>query len=424
MAAANPQPLDSIVIGGGAVGACTALALLDKGMATMLVDPDVPGRASLGNAGHVAVEQVEPLASFATIRAAPSMLFGCGGPVSLPWRDMDSWLPFLVRVVSAARPARFAAGKVALSSTAAAALPAWRDRLKRIGASDLLVEGGHYLVWEQAADVVAGFVRWEAADTGLVERRPATDAELERIGEGLAYRPAGGLRFTGSAHMADLEALARALASAFARQGGIAWRTKVSGVEPWGEGFRVRGEDGRAMETRRVVVAAGIGSAELMRHFGISAPLVAERGYHVEGECPAWPADMPPVVFERRSVMATRFRHRLRVAGMFEFARPDRPPDPAKWARIESHMSDLGIRMDGPVSRWMGARPTLPDYLPAIGAAGQVPGLFYAFGHQHLGLTLAAATGAAVADMAAGAEPAFDPAPFSLDRFRRRPARP
>jgi D-amino-acid dehydrogenase len=65
----------------------------------------------------------------------------------------------------------------------------------------------------------------------------------------------------------------------------------------------------------------------------------------------------------------------------------------------------------------MGARPTLPDYLPAIGQSLRVEGLFYAFGHQHLGLTLSAATGEAIAALVDGEPPAFDLAPFSLDRF-------
>ena len=65
----------------------------------------------------------------------------------------------------------------------------------------------------------------------------------------------------------------------------------------------------------------------------------------------------------------------------------------------------------------MGARPTLPDYLPAIGRSRRAPNLYYAFGHQHLGLTLAAATGEAVAALIDGDTPAVDLDPFSIARF-------
>ncbi|MGQ0660542.1 MAG: FAD-dependent oxidoreductase, partial [Sphingosinicella sp.] len=57
------------------------------------------------------------------------------------------------------------------------------------------------------------------------------------------------------------------------------------------------------------------------------------------------------------------------------------------------------------------------DYLPAIGCSRRDPRILYAFGHQHLGLTLAAATGEAVAALATGETPPVDLAPFDLERF-------
>jgi D-amino-acid dehydrogenase len=67
----------------------------------------------------------------------------------------------------------------------------------------------------------------------------------------------------------------------------------------------------------------------------------------------------------------------------------------------------------------MGARPTLPDYLPGIGRAAAHPGLLYAVGHQHLGLTLAAPTAELIAQLAAGRKPYLDIAAFDLARFGR-----
>ncbi|MBS0200426.1 MAG: FAD-binding oxidoreductase, partial [Proteobacteria bacterium] len=43
--------------------------------------------------------------------------------------------------------------------------------------------------------------------------------------------------------------------------------------------------------------------------------------------------------------------------------------------------------------------------------------LFYAFGHQHLGLTLGAITGELAAAMCTGERPAIDLSPFDLQRF-------
>jgi D-amino-acid dehydrogenase len=59
----------------------------------------------------------------------------------------------------------------------------------------------------------------------------------------------------------------------------------------------------------------------------------------------------------------------------------------------------------------------LPDYLPGIGRASGPAPLYYAVGHQHLGLTMAPATADLVADLVAGRAPRQDLKPFDLSRF-------
>jgi D-amino-acid dehydrogenase len=66
---------------------------------------------------------------------------------------------------------------------------------------------------------------------------------------------------------------------------------------------------------------------------------------------------------------------------------------------------------------WRGARPTLPDSLPMIGPAPKHSGLWLAFGHQHIGFTTGAGTGAAIAAMISGAPPPFDVAAFAPSRY-------
>jgi D-amino-acid dehydrogenase len=180
-----------------------------------------------------------------------------------------------------------------------------------------------------------------------------------------------------------------------------------------GEGARVHLDDGRQLAADLAVVAAGVQSAALLAPLGFNLPLIAERGYHLEGDAPAWPADLPPVVFEDRSLIFTRFGHGLRAASITEFARPDTPADPRKWQRLAQHLGELGVSLSAP-RQWMGARPTLPDYLPAIGLVR--PALACAFGHQHLGLTLAAVSAERLAAQVMG--DVADLAAFAPDRFR------
>ena len=48
---------------------------------------------------------------------------------------------------------------------------------------------------------------------------------------------------------------------------------------------------------------------------------------------------------------------------------------------------------------WAGLRPATPDGLPLLGPLDDLPGLLLATGHGMLGVTLAPATGEAIADM-------------------------
>jgi D-amino-acid dehydrogenase len=405
----------AIVIGNGVVGLNVAIALQRRGTRVTIVAPDAPWRgASWGNAGHLAVEQVEPLASLATVRSVPARLFSRGGALALPPRAVATWLPFALRMLRASLPARFARGKAALTAALATAIPAWRRVLEEAGAAELLRVDGHYMVWETPGSAARGRAAWQAADTGTATVRDASAAEVARL-QALTQVPiAGAIRFEGSGQIADTGMLGEALATLFVAAGGTMVHGRARGIADRGDGARVTLDDGRTLDARVAVVAAGAASAALVAPLRLRAPLIAERGYHVEGAPGDWPADMPPVVFEDRSMIVTRFAGRLRAASIVEFATLDTPPDPRKWARLRAHVAALGLSLREPTEPWIGARPTLPDYLPAIGRRGAVA---YAFGHQHLGLTLSATTGEALAALLHGQVPAFDLAPFDLTRF-------
>ncbi|MEM1409939.1 MAG: FAD-binding oxidoreductase [Pseudomonadota bacterium] len=166
-----------------------------------------------------------------------------------------------------------------------------------------------------------------------------------------------------------------------------------------------------------VVVAAGAGSAPLMRTLGHNVPLIHERGYHLEGPCASWPKEMPIIVLEDRGLLITRFENTLRLASFTEFSAPGAPPDRKKFKKLHLYAENLGITFDQPPTEWVGSRPTLPDYMPAIGRSEKADNLLYAFGHNHLGLTLAPSTADIIAKTAAGIAPNVDQKTLSLSRF-------
>ncbi len=406
-----------LVIGGGLVGLSTALQLQRCGLSVTVLEPqEKPQGASWGNAGHIAVEQVQPLASPAMVTGALARLYPRGA-LGLPVRQIGSWGPFALKLLRASTPARFAAGTAALSALLAQAMPAWQRMCALTGTALLLRQDGHFVAWESVASAARGRAHWLSTDIGTASVRDSTPEELSAI-RGLAPNGtiAGAVRFAGSGQMTDLGALANALRQALIAGGGTIRHAKVDGIEiDGGMAHAIIG--GERLTAGHIVVSAGAASAELLRPMGLRIPLIAERGYHIQSSQSRWPTDMPPVAFEDRSMIVTRFAGGLRAASFIEFSARTAPPDPGKWRKLRDHVAALGLPFDGPDHEWIGARPTLPDYLPAIGRSTCAPNLLYAFGHQHLGMTLAAATGEAIAALAVGQPPAIDLAPFDPARF-------
>lgn len=405
----------ALVVGGGVVGRACALALQCDGWRVTLADADANGNApSWGNAGHIAVEQTEPLASLATLRSAPRRWHAFGGPLDL--REPLRLLPWVARYLRACAPSRFEAGHAALRGLLAEALPAWRRLAQAVDAPSLLQEHGHWVCWESAASARRGEAAWRGADIGTATLSSLGDAQRATLQSQLSAPVAGGLAFEGTAQIADLPALAQRLMAAFVEAGGVQRALRVQALRREGRHVHAVTADGARLDADLVLVCAGVRSRELMATLGLRAPLVAERGYHLQWAAHDWPA-LPPVVFEDRSMILTRFAGGLRAASFVEYAGVDTPPDPRKWARLREHVEQLGILVQGEPAPWFGARPTLPDYLPALGRSGRFDNLAYAFGHQHLGLTLAAISGELLADVCAGRPGAVAWAPFDLERF-------
>ena len=84
---------------------------------------------------------------------------------------------------------------------------------------------------------------------------------------------------------------------------------------------------------------------------------------------------------------------------------------------IEKETRKILPILDKVKSTWLGFRSTLPDAMPVIGQSIKNKNIYYAFGHQHIGWTLAAVTGRAIQYLLDDKKPNFDLLPFDPKRF-------
>lgn len=412
----TPQP-DIVVAGAGIVGLACAFRLQAAGRRVLLLDRDAPGMgASFGNAGHIATEQVFPLASPAVIRGAPGYLFNKDSPLRIAPAYLLSILPWLARFTWASRPSAFARGAAALASLQATAAADFADLLAAAGAAHLLHMKGHLVVVESPRAVAAAKHELQALAGFGVDADWIDAAQLKQLAPGLGGVFQGAQHFHGSGHVDDPHAVCGALLDAFRRAGGEFRQEAVTAVTGSTGNFRVTTPAGTTVAPR-LLLAAGAWSGPLAESFGYRVPLDTERGYHLTlpGIRPSF--EIPVASLDRKVIM-TPMSMGLRMTGTVEFGGLQLPPDPHRFELLRGHLRALlpGADADA-ATTWMGFRPSLPDHLPMLGAAPRHPGLFFAFGHQHLGLTLAGVTAKLLMQIVDGRVPPLSLTPFAADRF-------
>ena len=407
---------DSIaVIGSGIVGAAVALGLAREGRRVLLIDRAEPGMAgaSFGNVGHIAAELVQPLPS-------PALLFGFwrelvrfGGVLDLPPRQALRMLPWIGRFSVAAF--RRAQNTGALAPLVLPASQTWTNWLQQINRPELLRRHGHYEIGLGERSPAAMRIQAAAMARLGVRTAPVPAQQLSALQHASGARLATGLWFEDSAHVTDPLSVVQAFVGAAAERGALVLRSEVRALQPRGEKIEIQEATGPRL-VDAVVVCAGMGSQALLAPFGVHAPLQSVRGYHIElpGQSAFFDA---PVLHTNEHLLVTPMAGRLRASSYMEFAAEDAPADADKPASLRRKVCALGYACDASGPSWVGSRPVLPDYLPGIGRAPGPARLFYAVGHQHIGLTLAPVTGDLIADLVAARPPRLPVADFDLRRF-------
>ena len=406
------------VIGAGIVGVSCALHLQRSGQSVTLIDPRTPGTAtSFGNAGGIVTGAVTPNSTPALWRDIPRMLFDRDSAVRVRWSYLPRIAPWLVRFLLAGRHSRVQAIADALHPLVTRAYDAHRELITLAGAEDLVRPVG----WLKVFETEAGFAHTQYERDVMGARGVRYDVlgpdEIRQLEPGLARRYVKGLFQPDSAFVASPYHLVQAYVAQYQQLGGTIAQERVRGVQPIDGGVRLDCELGfRTFDA--VVIAAGAWSKELALQIGDRIPLDTERGYHLNID----PGDAGElrraVVFPERGFVLAPMLDGIRLTSGVELAGLDAPPDFSRIRRLLPPAREALPGLSDRITRqWLGYRPSTPDSLPVIGQSSRSPAVFYAFGHQHLGLTLGAVTGRLIAASVAGQQPEIDLTPYRADRF-------
>lgn len=413
------------IIGAGIVGLACALHLQRLGKRVTVIDRAGPAAgASQGNAGVLACCAIVPVASPGIMRDAPGMLARRDGPLFLRFGHLPKLLPWLARAAVNARAARTAyiagalAPLIADSVAQHRALAAGSPAARRIHAADYL------FVYPDRAAFAAEKFAWDLrAGAGFTWQTMAGDAVRE-VEPALSPKHRFAVRLGGHACIESPQDYATELAGEIQRGGGEIRRAEVADIRPGaGDGLTIITGDG-GIEVESAVIASGAWSGPLGRRFGANVPLESERGYHLHFHRAGGGPKMP-VMFAARKVVATPMGGDVRIAGTVEFAglsAPARPAPPAMMRRAARALLP-NLRAES-CSEWLGHRPSTVDALPLLGPSPIHPRVFFACGHQHIGLTAAAKSGRLIARMLCGLDTEIDMSPYRPARGPIAPVSP
>ncbi|MFT4183517.1 MAG: FAD-dependent oxidoreductase [Rhizobium sp.] len=407
-----------IVVGAGIIGAAIALELQRRGRQVTLVDRNPPGEgASFGNMASIALDFAAGSGP-STWRKIPGWLLDPEGPVWLRPCYAPKMLPWFLRFLAAGRPSRLREIEDAGMSLSRHALSDFRAMLDVAGAPELMTEEGCLAIYETESEFAGDRAHIEFMRRYGFDHRILSGAEIRDYEPALSPAIAKAVLLPDNKSVRNPHQLVLKLVEAAKAEGAIFAPGAARSVERQANGgIAVLLEDGGRLEADDVVLAAGVRTRFLAAVLGEPIPLETERGYHTQIMQPGI-AMRYSVIWPRRAFMVTPTAGGIRVGGNVELAGLDAPPDFRRPRVLVRHAQRAlpGLQVED-AQDWMGHRPALPDTIPIISPSSRIPGVWYATGHGHLGLTFSATTAKLMADMMTGAAPAVDMTPFRINRY-------
>lgn len=406
------------VIGGGIVGVCSALDLQQAGHHVTLIDRKQPGReTSYGNAGVLSESSVLVMNNPVLLRKLPGLLRNQSTGLRYNPLFVLKRLPWVLKFLSYCTKSHAKHAAKALRALQVLSLGHHKAWINEANVTHLL----RYAGWMKLFRTQKGFDGFAAEIEAMQETGVKfTIYEREQIRQlepGLEPIYEKAVLMDETCGVSSPAELTDAYIAMFTAAGGTVTKADVTGLVPQNPGFEVKHSEG-ALVFDQVVVAAGPWSADVAKWLGYNVPLGWERGYHMHLE----PGDVPQLgraAYDVEGGFAIApMRQGVRITSGVEFEHRDAPPNYTQIRKAVAEARKIH-KMKGEIDAepWMGRRPTLIDSLPIVGPAPRHKGLWFNFGHQHLGLSMAPGSAKLITSMIDGGTPPIDASPYRADRF-------
>ena len=408
---------DIVVLGGGVIGLSIALKMLNAGREVILLDPEEPGTGtSYGNAGTIAEYAVLPVGSPDIIKKLPSLLFNKNSPISLKRSEILSLAPWLIRFLYQSLPKQAAKNAQAITDLLANSRLRWEELADQINGKSLINSNGNIYLYKTDSSYKSGLKDINNRKKYGLNAEMLTPLELNKLEPNLNLTEGGASYFPDGSYMNDPGKMIKLLLNANIEKGCQVLKKSAYGIERSNEGVKVTLTDKSQIISKHLVISAGAFSKRFAKQAGDHIPLVAERGYHVEYDMNESLLNRPCCSVEAGFYMSP-MTGRLRVAGTVELGGLSPQISKHRLDHLERGVLGFFPNLGKPSREWLGFRPSIPDSKPAISQSSKGNDIIYAFGHGHIGLTLAPVTAEIVESIITKSKPPLPISEFSVQRF-------
>jgi D-amino-acid dehydrogenase len=408
-----------VVIGGGVIGLSCAYQLARRGVSVTVIERDLPGAAcSAGNLGWVVPSLSEPLPAPGLVMQSLGYMLSRNSPLYISPMFALSSAGWLFNFWRHCNQKDFRRGLEAMTNLSRRAFELY-DELRSDGVSFEMHRDGLLFLFLSRAKLDHAFKEFQAvAAMGMANPKRLIRAEVLKLEPKLTGKVSGGVLVENEGHVRP-ETLCTGLVTRFrALRGDIQSRVLAHELVRRGKSAYLLKTSLGAEEADAFVIAAGAWSGMVARSFGFKLPIQAGKGYSVTVSHPSAVPSRAVYLYERR-VGISPFNGGARIGGTMELSGINLN---LVGSRVRAIRRAAAAYLPGSTKgkaqvAWTGMRPLTPDGLPAIGRVPGFDNVYVATGHAMLGITLAPATGVAIAEQITGEKPSFDLKPFDPARF-------
>lgn len=411
-----------LIIGGGAVGVCSAYYARKRGLSVTLLDKaEVCSGSSHGNAGFIVPSHCVPLAAPNVLPGALKWLFTPDGPIHLKFRiDRDLWR-WMWEFRKACDETHLRRAMPQLRELGVASARLFEQLAQVKGLSFGYQKNGYVKGYKTAAGLKQGEEEANLAKSVGVEVRMLDCKAIRELEPNLRIELLGGIFYAEDAHLVPSE-FVRGLADLSAQEGvQIYSSAEVLDIQTAGRRIiRVSTTRGD-FEVQQLVLATGSWAPELSRRLGIRLLIQGTKGYSFTFKKPATCPTIPFSLGEP-GLAVSPMGEFLRITGTFAVVGLDLSWNQKRMRQmledLVTYFPDLDAKRLELLEVWRGLRPCTPDGLPYLGRAREYDNLIVAAGHGILGVSLSPITGMLVAQMLAGDRPSIDVSALDVHRFK------